>query len=676
MSTKKPLIEKLASDELRVSKDLAFTATCKNTGKTHSYYFGGRPRFQHLHAVTGVFVWAMYKRRHGMGHVARVTGRELLWKFLRFLDEEGITHPHQLNRDVQAKFVYWLKNLEKVSYATAGANYRTLSPYFKEMCKHSDVSKCFWPIRNAFPKSSSLQAAGLGYDEAELKAILRAAGEGLKESMKKLNAPYVRRWKDKPAPLEDVAPKGNTDRRSFWFSLEYKIWWWENNCGCQRLNSSELSRLPQGQGFITSFANSEKTGMAGVNEFYDSIGAGNDYVPKYIGKPSPIKYLTPWKKMDYLVWYWENVMDCEPVAGKKLKKIAPDLYRALGDNFNGRIEWFYKQLGVSCWISAQDLVPFYLMLLIRTQLNPSTLQRLTVDCIEADPMDAERQRLRWVKYRSMRVGHTISSDASNDEWPVKIIAKVIQVTERFRPAGQKSLWISNSNNTATGLPLGNGGFTAALKTFSQKHQLRHSSGEPLIIQGRLIRPTIAMLEYLRTESLPYLQVLLSHAKAETTVGYLRRGGDKVMKMRRSLHQEAMLVGLTNGLSVSSAKLGSAVKDGILNHCKDPLRPPIGGQNEGSICSASHEVCLSCPNLVITLQDIKKFFCFMTYHEQLHKQGVLSEDEFRKATDEKKYVWETQILPRYGSEVIQAVRADALSNPLAAWPKLEEINSGA
>lgn len=670
MENSKPSISQLAIDEFRAVNELKFTARCKNDGNVYSYDLGARPKYESLRAITGVFVWALYKRRHHVGHTSRLTMQVLFWKFLNFLSEHGISELDQLDRNTLLMYARWLKNQPDLSYSTAASQYRGLAPYFLQMSKHRDVSSDFLPARNAFPKSSSLQTANAGYDQEELKSIIHAAVLGMREAMEKFNVPYQCRWRNKPAPVDDVAPASPRGGHSLWLSQEYKIWWWENNCQCQRLNTRQLARLPQGQGFIASFRYYGNPGIVGINSFYDLLGAGENYAPKYIGKPCPIKYTTPWKKMDYLVWYWENKLECQPLTYGTLKKVSPKLYGALKEYFGGRINSFFIELGFHRWISAHDLAPFYIMLLIRTQLNPSTIQRLTTACLASDPLTPEKKFLSWTKYRSSTRGKTIPSDASRDGWPVMLVGKVLRITEFIRDKNQECLWITNANRYRKTLPLGVSGLKNALTDFSRKYQLTHSSGEPLLLQAKLIRPTMAWQEYLRTEDIRYLQSLLGHEKVGTTADYLRRVSDPILKIRRGVHQQAMFLGLTN--SDESQGIASAkVTSGLLNSCKNPLDSPISAQRAGGICSAGHEVCLSCPNLVITYDDIKKHYCYINYHEQLLSSGLITNEEYTSAAAEKIFIWENQILPRYPSHVIDRIRKDAELNPIGIWSPTSE-----
>ncbi|MFV2948999.1 hypothetical protein [Pseudomonas japonica] len=668
MKNRKTIVS-LAADENRALSELRFTTDCKNDGKTYVYDFGGRDQYVELEEITGVFVWALYKRRNKMGHTSRDSQRHNLWKFLRFLLELGVRKPQELRRDTLVMYVDWLKQQPNLKFSTAGAHFRTLAPTFRQMSEHPSVSSDFLPPSNPFPKSSSLQTANEGYDQDELKSIMRAAITGMRETMTKFTKQYEPQWLGMPAPLDDVAPLSPAGGYSLWNSYDYKVWWWENNCNSSRLNSRQLAKIHQGQVFIASFRNDEQPGIAGVNKFYDELGAGEGYVPRYYKKPCPIQYRTPWKKPDYLVWYWENHLGCEQLSDAALKSASSEFYGAMKEYFNGRLRDFYRVLGLHAWISAVDLIPFYIMLLVRTQLNPSTIQRLTIDSLTPDPIDKSKQSIEWTKFRSSQSGKLISSDKAQDGWPVKLINKVIQVTSSIRGDGQLKLWIANSNRFKKSLPLGASGFKRAMQEFSKRHSLIDSSGKPLSIQAQLIRPTMAWQEYLRTEDIRYLQSILGHEKASTTAEYLRRISDPVLKFRRGIHIDAMFVNILSSETGSDDLTNAA--DLLLNSCSDPEKSPIDGQKEGVHCTAGHETCLSCPNLVITHQDIKKYFCYMRYHDQLLENGIIGEQDHRWATYEKKSVWEEQILVRYNPELIAAIRVEAELRPLAVWSQISE-----
>lgn len=667
-------IQYLDAAEKRAVKELKFTVECKNSGKIYAYNLSNKSYSVAFRDILEVVVWAIYRRRNKMGHLSRVTIIEILPKFFTFLGQVLIFRAEHLGGNTLRHFAEWLKKDPNLSYSTAGSMYRKLAPIFVQMSAHHKIDDGFVPVRNAFPKSSELVSTCTGYDQYELKNIVSAAVQAMRESASRLERTYQPKWLGKTPPLDDVAPVGPGGKRSYWASEKYRIWWWENNCGCKRLNSSALFKMPQGQSFFHSLSPSGKSGsVKHLSEFYDRVGAGEGYVPAYLGKPCPINFGTPWRKKDYLVWYWENKLDCKPMSTVEMNNVAPEMWRAIKEYFDGKVSDFYKELGVYRWVQAEDLIPYYLLLLIRTQLNPSTVQRLTVDCLVPDPLDDSRMMIDWTKFRSYKKGMTIPVDKVNDGWPVMIIKRVAAITGEFRAEGQIELWITNSNPKKISSALGSSSFKKGLQEFSKKYALTGSDGKPLSIQAKLIRPSMAWSEYLRTEDMMYLQTLLGHTRLSTTADYLRRLNDPVLLARRAIHQDAMFIGITSSdqgsLIVKDVDESVCLDDGheaLLNHCKNPLNSPVPGQKAGFACSANSEVCLGCQNLIITLRDIKKYFCFINFHDYLLQIGDLTELEHGKAVSEKRFIWEGYILKKYDADVVERIRSDALLSPIPEW----------
>lgn len=667
-------IHYLTVAEERAENELKFIAKCKNDGQVYSYDLSNKAYSNSCREILGLVVWALYRRRNKMGHLSRLSIIEIVPKFILFLANIQVSRPDQLSADTLRYFAEYLKRENRLSYTTAASMYRKMSPMFVQISKHHKVSDHFTPVRNAFPKASKLVSSNVGYDQQELKSILNAAVLGMRESASRFEKKYKPKWAGIAPPLEDVAPVGPNGRRSYWASEKYRIWWWENNCGCIRLNSGALSKIPKGQAFFSSTApGGKKPAVEWLNRFYDRIGAGPNYEPKYLGLPCPIKYGTPWSKKDYLVWYWENKLTCRVLSTPELKKVAPEFWGALKEYFGGRIKDFYNDLGVSRWIKAEDLIPYYILLLIRTQLNPSTIQRLRINCLVTDPLDNERVMIDWTKYRSFKKGRTIPVDKGKDGWPAMIVKRVAAITEVIRDEDQQELWVANANRFRVSKPLGNSAFKKGLQEFSRKHGLMSSDGNPLSIQARLIRPAMAWNEYLRTEDMNYLQALLGHARLSTTADYLRRLDDPVFLTRRAIHQNATFLQLSSvegecliGSSLEGNSNNGLMHEGLFNHCKNPWDSPVPGHSKDSVCSAHSEICLGCQNLVITLLDVKRFFCFINFYDYLLRVGDISDAEYNKAVSEKRFIWQNYILRKYSFDVVEKIRSEALASPIREW----------
>lgn len=653
----------LNSAEERAERELRFTVVCKNDGRSYEYDLSRKVYAENFGELLGVVAWALYRLRHSQGHLTRVSIMGKMSRFFSFLNSINIFRPEKLNSATIIAYAEWLKCLPGISYATAGAMFRSTKSLLIEMSRHPKINEDFIPPRNAFPKSSELMVTSNGYDQAELKMIVNAAVKGMRESAAKLENIYKPKWIDLPPPIDDVAPETDGGGHSAWVSLQYRIWWWENNCRCEQLKTAKLLKMAKGQSFYKWMSPSGKGSVALLNKFYQEIGAGKNYEPKYQGQPAPIKYLSPWQKKDYLVWFWENKLNCLPLSGPEAKKLSPDFYGAIRDHYGGSFRAFFTSLGVERWVQPVDLIPYYLMLLIRTQLNPSTIQRLTVNCLVRDPLDENRFSIDWTKFRSFNRGRTIPVNIGNDSWPVMLIKRISNITRPIRDLGQEDLWIANHNKHRKSTRLGSATFEKGLRDFSQRYKIIGTNGKPLNIKANLIRPTIAWNEYLRTEDMMYLRTLLGHSKLATTADYLRRLDDPILHTRRAIHQKAMFLGLT-GEEAESQKL--IAHENLLSHCKEPLNSPISGQRLGQYCSGTHEVCLGCQNLVVTLVDIKKYFCFIAFHDYLLQVGDITDDEYSKAASEKKFIWTEYILPKYDTELIERIKTDAQLHPTPVW----------
>src|SRR5690606_16021452 len=165
---------------------------------------------------------------------------------------------------------------------------------------------------------------------------------------------------------------------------------------------------------------------------------------KYLGEPSPVRYLTPWKKREYVIWYWENIMGSQYYTFEECELKFREFNIAMKEHW-GSAGKFFRSMNAWRCISSNDLEPYYLMLIMRTGLNTSTFQRLTIDCLELDPTDPSRKFINWKKYRSHKGDRTIPEMSSrNDTWAVSIVERVIEITSAIR-TDQNELWISNEN---------------------------------------------------------------------------------------------------------------------------------------------------------------------------------------------------------------------------------------
>lgn len=245
----------LAAEEKRIEAGLVYTSVCKNTGKVKVFDYSKKTYAHSQRDILSVWVWATYKRRNAAGNETQTAWYDRANLFFDFLKEYEVIKLEKLNSRVFARFVEWLKHRPSLSYSTAGGVYRSLRPQFEQMGRHPRVTVKYDLPKNAFPRSTSLQAVDIGYDKNEMKQILKAVVEALREKKESFESNYEHSFLGKEAPLEGVAEfSSKTGARSKWATHGYRVWYFENILNCNPLVlCRDLYRFPGGQCFRNSF---------------------------------------------------------------------------------------------------------------------------------------------------------------------------------------------------------------------------------------------------------------------------------------------------------------------------------------------------------------------------------------------------------------------------------------
>lgn len=674
------------------TSNFVFSLNCKNEKVDYTYDLSdvGIRHPELIHA----FIWAMHKKRFSQGHRTRESCLSAIRQFVRFLEQRTDSHTAALkisdiNYSVLAAYVAWLKRYSELSYVTAANRFKQVASLIYEFSSLEDSQHFDLPKR-AFPHRERMGTAVSSYSPEEFSRIVKAVVAALKDREKVLEHKYQPCWLGKPAPLDDVACGkygGKKGRKPDpWGTQSYRIWWWENNCSCQRLSCSQINRLPGGRSFLNSLARTSdgkcSDKKTALKNFYDGIAAGPEYKSKYLSKPCPILYSSPWQKIDYVCWYWENVLKMAPLSATELKRIAPDFANGIS-SYHGGIKKFYRTIGVNNKLTTESLIPYYVMLIIRTGLNPSTIERLKLTCLIQDPTDANKWMIRWEKHRSATEGRTIPAAIEHDTWAPAIVRRVMAITAPFRSEDNNWLWLSTMNTArhASVRRITPTNFRIYLKRFADTY-LNTSQELPKIeLHANRLRPSIASMEYARTQDLIYIKDLLGHKDSRMTASYINRAGDPILRSRMGLHQNAMLISLTTDSGIRNELMqqfnvaqsvatkianGDSEHSTLFNSCSAPLDSPYLGQKKGELCLAPPDCCLGCQNLVITPRDIVRHFSFLRYHQMRLENGAISDLEYEKFVGNRRQFWEIHVLPRFEENIVSICREEARSSPPPEW----------
>lgn len=674
---------------------LQFSIKCINVGKTYSYNLSKFPP-QFL-SLTRAFAWGLLSYRHTVGHLSRDGQIRAIRKFYIYLETLGFRHlyePTEIVAVILRDYAHWLKQ-RSGAYITKSHSFRSLCNQVNQWAGRPWAAQSVVIPKGLFPGSNSSSTGHAAYSEDQFEKIKAAIKKDLRTSAIRLERKYVAQYLNQPPPIDDIAPfsecVGGGIRHNIWDSKEHRTWWWENKCHCLILCQKDILTITNGASFIRALRKSAKKQTPAdtstktlLKEFYAELGAGATYSPKYLGKASPILYLNKWDKPQYVQWYWENHCHSSLAPHSELQLLYPDFVNAVRWHY-GSLGNFYRSINVTHHLTTYDLTPYYLALLLATGLNPSTIQFLDVNCLQADPLKKDHVSISWTKLRARKKSITIPVDRMNGLSPISIINRIVALTSAFRPPGVIQLFISNNSHSGSkkGENISTAMFQKAVRRWFETHNIAQQTSSDLSVQvlsGTAVRfrPTIAQHEYKRTGKLEYVKAMLGHTRSETTTSYLNKSGDPILRHRRGIHLEAMFIGMQStykdaikyisdrGMeSNPSRKPSIAYPETILTHCADPKSSPIHGQIYGNNCNA-HDACLYCSNLVITPYDLVRYFAFVNYQDYALANGSISKEDYATVVSERIHIFTKYVLPKYSDEVIDIARRTAKSDAPEEW----------
>jgi integrase len=311
-----------------------------------------------------------------------------------------------------------------------------------------------------------------------------------------------------------------------------------------------------------------------------------------------------------------------------------------------------KLLGNYLPVGQSALLPFALILFVRTALNVSSLLTLTRDCISNFPLP-QYKRLVYDKPRSgtARAKSQIipakrsTSNGSGGQDPIEIVEFLLKWTQpllEFAPPKlRNSLFIFRTANMGAAPQIvrpvhPKEPFPAGLSEFIARHKL------PNFSLGSL-RAAVASYIYLSTKNVHRVQRFLGHRSVLTTLRYIRgqivaREHDKSMAgaielmVRRILHSAVNYSGKANNQTrnlpiratiiegtqeqiliknQATGTLSTTDRDTIkhsgvmvlLARCRAPDQPPAFLKvPDGQLCTKIFK-CLSCSNAVVLEEDL-------------------------------------------------------------------------
>ncbi len=342
----------------------------------------------------------------------------------------------------------------------------------------------------------------------------------------------------------------------------------------------------------------------------------------------------------------------------------------------GGVRWLNSRL----FYAAPDLVPFLVLLICQTGLEPECAKGLAADCLHNPArgfvsIHYTKRRARDQANKTMRV-----SDGGAVHHPGGLVMLALRLTARARAAiGASALWVDHGHDGTRESFQPKGGRSRSLRDhvgpWMKRHQLDQlvdHDGRPVRLDLRRLRKSYKSQQYLRAAG-----VLADFAQGHSQQTAARHYAD--IGAHRALHEQAVEDGLQEALAVALPppvlldEDGSRLDDGdqqlppeqvqaalsgaadvFLASCRDFYDTPYA--TAGKPCPVPFWGCLECPNAVFTTRHLPQVLSFLDFIER-------QRDEFPAAEWNLRYglAWERivrGIRCKFRDEQIATARAIA------------------
>lgn len=619
----------------------------------------------------------MLRRANSVGHASRealMTAVKHLQIFILTKGELARTAV-DIDSKLLCRFAQWLGSDESgLSYRTGASVFRAIVPAVRLWVGREWAATGLVIPRHQFPDLHAAPKTGpsKGYTEEELHQIASCVLSDIaSHDAQKYEPTYL----GQPEPLEGVALNSNDSggHGDKWTNIDYRTWWWEENCDCRILTVKQLRSLPRGYSFIFGKAyenndrsRDQRSAEVALASFYELIGAGPGYVRRHLKEP--VIYRTKWSKFEYVHWYFDNHCEHRWIPHAELKRTHKKLLVALREHHGG-IESFYRRIGLEKQYPTADfLCPYYVGLLLTTSFNPSTVQKLSMDCVVRDVIDGQ-DSIAWTKLRAARTGLSIPTSSVDKLAPRNLVEKILALTKPFRGTRKHLFALASPKPQRANLPPNKCVFQRAIKKWFERHGIAGREfdgvmGAPHAATN--FRPAVAKMAYEKTGDILYVQALLNHRNVSTTSEYIGQIPKTKLVGSVGIHIEAIFADVTGDESSSCSTHHKDIPvknwtETTVAHCSDIWHSPWPGQRQGTPCELQ-QACLSCQNLVITHKDIMRHFAAKAYYQARVLSGKITKDDVEAELGLRFHIFEEQIIPRYPKELILSLAERAVLNP--------------
>lgn len=328
-----------------------------------------------------------------------------------------------------------------------------------------------------------------------------------------------------------------------------------------------------------------------------------------------------------------------------------------GNAYARRIEELGGHQAISrmLWLSPEDLLPFYLAVLVQTSGNPDAIKGLKRQSIHPHPLRADLERLQWMKQRSGKEQYAdfpIGRHWSAPSLVRRIMMLNHDLLDKCEARFQTSVFISQNPRARNVRVPAKDVFHKELLRFIERNSLAP-------FHFRDVRKAGAREHHRAAGSIMAAKERLNHESVVTTSRYTSLGDraksheDVIRRFQGEIVRLSMASPGTSSMAAPStiataSKVSQTAETVFGFKCKSPLSGIVNGSSEGKLC-LQFTRCATCPGAVVTVDDpdvVARLLAASTALEDAKNRAV-SEGwwpRYALLYEPTREILETQLLP--------------------------------
>lgn len=347
--------------------------------------------------------------------------------------------------------------------------------------------------------------------------------------------------------------------------------------------------------------------------------------------------LADWEREENVLWH---IAHHRPLTGKDRPRKT---FLRLGG---------VRRLNSRLYFSAPDLVPFLVLLICQTGLEPECAKDLKADCLHNPARGFVS--IHYVKHRAGGQGNKTMrvSDGGSLHHPGGLIRLARRLTARAREAiSAEALWVDHGHEGTreSFRPKGvrKGRLFHHVDPWLERHgldQLVDHDGSPVRLDLRRLRKSYKSQQYLRAAG-----VLSDFAQGHGRETAARHYAD--IGAHRELHEQAVEDGLHEALAIALPppvvvdQDGTRLDEGEQRLPPEQARAALSGESDvflascrdfydtpyvtsGKPCPVPFWGCLECPNAVFTTRHLPQILSFLDFIEHQRDHYPVAEWNLR------------------------------------------------